>query len=210
MSTYVIKNKIPKKEKDAVIIDAINSFYEQNYRTPSLSEIARDTGISRQTVQRRLARMNEEGTVKYDGKLKTIITSEIEEREKGDTVQLSILGRIACGSPTEEYECRLGVIDFPRALLGIGDYFMLEASGGSMVNVGIDNGDYVIIKRTCEASIGDIVVAMNGDCETTLKTLQFNEEEMCYYLHPEADGYEDIYPEEIDIIGVATKVIKNL
>lgn len=206
-----MKYNIPEKsKKDDIIIEAINNFFDRNYRTPSITEIEKETGIPRQTVQRRLVRMDNNGILKYDGKLKLIVTPYMESEERPDVVRLNILGKIACGSPQSEIENRLGVIDFPRALLGLGDYFILKADGGSMVNAGIDDGDYVIVKRTCEAKEGDIVVAMNGNYETTLKTLKFNNEEQCYYLHPEASGYKDIYPEEIDIRGVAKRVIKTL
>lgn len=205
-----LKSKLDAK--DTRIVEYVNSFYDEYYRAPSTREIEDETGISHQTVQRRLMKLNDMEELKYDGKLNVLITPYMEEQQlKGaNVVKLSIIGRIACGTPEQEEECRLGTIDFPRALLGIGDYFILEAAGGSMTGIGIESGDLVVCKRTCEADPEDVVVAMNGDRETTLKTLKLNYKTHQYYLHPEAPGYDDIYPEEIDIIGVATKIIKNI
>lgn len=198
--------------KDKEIMDLVDSFFDTNFRAPSTREVEEYTGISHQTVQRRLLKLSEQNELRYDGKLNVIITPHMEEQQErgANVVQLSIIGRIACGTPEEEVECRLGTIDFPRALLGIGDYFILEAAGDSMTGIGIESGDLIVCKRTCEADPGDVVIAMNDNKETTLKTLKFDLKQQRYYLHPEAPGYSDIYPDEIDIIGIATKIIKNI
>ena len=77
-----------------------------------------------------------------------------------------------------------------------------------MKNVGIDDGDSVLIKVQTIANIGDIVVAIDDSGQTTLKRLMFNGKR--YYLHPENPNYNDIYLSDFSIQGVAKKVIKDL
>lgn len=78
-----------------------------------------------------------------------------------------------------------------------------------MINVGIDTGDNVVIKKQNTANFGDIVVAL-ADCQNTLKTYAYGEELQRVMLQLENDEYEPIYPDELYIQGVAINVIKKL
>ena len=200
----------PRTEKN--ILSFVNEFYFKNLRAPSLREIEAATGYSRQTAQRYLKKMDSEGILSYDGKMGKIITEAMEKRqsESAGMVQIPVIGKIACGSPTEQQEQKNGSIDFPVTLLGPGDFFVLEAYGDSMKEAGIFEGDLVIAKRSANASYGDIIVAIDENNENTLKTLLYDKAKGRPYLHPENSSYSDIYPNEIKIQGVAVKVIKNL
>ncbi|MBR4766640.1 MAG: repressor LexA [Clostridia bacterium] len=192
------------------IIEYINSFYDEYLRAPSLREIEHAIGISRQTSMRYLKRMNEEGILKYDGKLGTIVTEHIEKRTSNKFKELNIIGKIACGNPVTEEESRIGTIDFPIALLGSGEYFVLQAYGDSMIDAGIEENDLVIVKQQSSAEYGRIIVAIDENNENTLKRFLYDEKKKRPYLHPENKKYKDIYSDEINIQGVAVKVIKNL
>lgn len=89
-------------------------------------------------------------------------------------VEIPLHGRIAAGVPIEamESERQLAV---PPALLGPGDHFALEVSGDSMVEAGILDGDYAIIRKAEHALDGDIIVALVDDGEATLKRLRRKE-----------------------------------
>ena len=87
-----------------------------------------------------------------------------------DTVVLPLHGRIAAGLPLEAMESDRS-LSVPAALLGPGDHYALEVSGDSMVDAGIFDGDYALIKRCEDARDGDIVVALIDDSEATLKYL---------------------------------------
>ena len=91
-----------------------------------------------------------------------------------------------------------------------GEYFVLLADGESMTDAGIDDGDYVIVRKTNTADYGKIIVALDNDNRNTLKRLEFDNEKKRPYLHPENKKYKDIYPAKLSIQGVAEKVIKNL
>ncbi len=201
---------MPRPNTDGIIIDFVNEFYDKYLRSPSLREIETETGLSRQTSMRYLKRMDEEGILRYDGKVGTIVTEYIEKRTSKKFEELSIIGKIACGNPVTEEETRIGTIDFPIALLGSGEFFVLQAYGDSMINAGIEENDLVIVRRQSSADYGKIVVAIDENSENTLKRFMYDKKKKRPYLHPENDKYDDIYQNEIKIQGVAVKVIKNL
>ncbi len=89
-----------------------------------------------------------------------------------DTRELAILGRIAAGTPIEAIQQERDRIQVPEAILGAGEHFVLEISGDSMINAGILDGDFVVIRRTDSANSGDIVVALVNGEEATLKRLR--------------------------------------
>ena len=89
-----------------------------------------------------------------------------------DTRELPILGRIAAGTPIEAIQQERDRIPVPESLLGAGEHFVLEVQGDSMINAGILDGDFVVIRRTDAANSGDIVVALVMGEEATLKRLR--------------------------------------
>lgn len=88
-----------------------------------------------------------------------------------DAYSIPLHGRIAAGTPIEALENVHENISIPPSMLGKGDHYALEISGDSMVELGIMDGDTVLIKRTEVADNGDVVVALVDDEEATLKTL---------------------------------------
>jgi repressor LexA len=88
-----------------------------------------------------------------------------------DTVVVPLHGRIAAGMPVEALESDRS-LSVPAALLGPGDHYALEVSGDSMIDAGIFDGDYALIRRCDDARDGDIVVALIDDAEATLKYLR--------------------------------------
>jgi len=196
------KSKITEER----IISFVNEFYDDMCRSPSLREIEQGTNISRQTAQRYLKALDCANIIKYDGK--TIITEHIKNNTAASVLHLPIIGRIACGSFSLEEQKIDGSLDFPSSLLEPGHYFALKAYGDSMTNIGIDESDLVIVRSQSSANIGDIVVAIDDNNNNTLKRLMHNGER--FYLHPENEKYQDIFPAELRIQGVAVKVIKDI
>ena len=197
-------------EKSKIIIDYVNEYYDKYYRSPSLRDIEAAVGIPRATVGLYLNSLKAEGVIDYDGKRETIITDYIKSVAQKTTEKLNIVGKIACGNPVTEEETRIGTVDFPIALLGSGEYFVLQAYGDSMIDAGIEENDLVIVRRQSSADYGKIVVAIDENSENTLKRFMYDKKKKRPYLHPENDKYDDIYQNEIKIQGVAVKVIKNL
>ena len=88
-----------------------------------------------------------------------------------DIVELALHGRIAAGQPIEAFE-EDRLLSVPAALLGPGDHYALEVSGDSMVEAGILDGDFALVRRCESARDGDIVVALVDGSDATLKILK--------------------------------------
>ena len=104
-----------------------------------------------------------------------------------DVVEIPLHGRIAAGLPIEAMEGQ-AMLQVPAALLGAGDHFALEVSGDSMVEAGILDGDYALIRRTDAARDGEIVVALIEGSEATLK--YFGREGATICLKPANGAYQ--------------------
>ena len=89
-----------------------------------------------------------------------------------DARELSVLGRIAAGTPIDAIQHERDKLVVPESMLGAGEHFVLEVQGDSMINAGIYDGDYVVIRRGSTANSGEIVVALVKGEEATLKRLR--------------------------------------
>jgi repressor LexA len=109
-----------------------------------------------------------------------------------DVIELPLHGRIAAGVPIEALEAR-ETLPVPAALLGPGEHFALEVAGDSMIEAGILDGDYALIRRQEIARDGEIVVALVRDAEATLK--YFHREGRMIRLEPANPAYDAMrYP----------------
>lgn len=190
----------------------IKQFAEKYYMTfgqsPTVREIAVELGVGKSTVQRYLERLRDCGEIEYDGRRG--IKTELTQKVNTDAVNVGLVGEVSCGPMTFAQQNITDYFQLPASMLGSGEFFMLRASGDSMINAGIDSGDLVIIKRQSTANEGDIVVALLDD-ETTLKRFYKDVKNQRFILHPENDELEDIIVEgNLIIQGVAVKVIKDL
>ncbi len=104
-----------------------------------------------------------------------------------DVVEVPLHGRIAAGVPIEAFESST-TLPVPAALLGSGEHFALEVAGDSMVEAGILDGDYALIRRQDVARDGEIVVALIDDAEATLK--YFRREGAMIRLDPANRAYD--------------------
>lgn len=188
------------------IKNAVEEFYFSHYRSPSIGEIAAEVGRSKSTVHSYLWEMNKLGLLFYDGR-----TAETAVTRKADAevVLTPVLGSIACGEPEYAEENFESYVALPASLLGGGEFFLLRASGYSMIEAGIEPGDLVVVKKQNTADEGDIVVAL-VDNETTLKRFFIDKKRKCVRLHPENSRMKDIFVRDCYIQGVAQQVIKQL
>jgi repressor LexA len=104
-----------------------------------------------------------------------------------DVLEIPLHGRIAAGMPIEALEGQ-SMLSVPAALLGAGEHYALEVSGDSMVDAGILDGDYALVRKTDAAREGEIVVALVDDHEATLK--YFRREGAMVRLDPANRAYE--------------------
>lgn len=177
--------------------------------TPTVRDIAAGTGIAVTSVHRYLSAMKEDGELEYNGR-RSVSTRRMEMEQVAHA--MPVLGYVACGEGQEETEQVIEYIRMPESLVGKGEFFALIAKGESMIDAGIHPGDYVMIRKQNTAEIDDIVVALDGGLNN-LKVLGFNNAKGRYFLrscNEDKKRYGDIYPEELQIQGVAVCVAHRL
>ena len=125
-----------------------------------------------------------------------------------DTIEIPLHGRIAAGTPIEALQGTEGFA-VPAALLGPGEHYALEVSGDSMVEEGILDGDFALIRKVDTARDGEIVVALIDNAEATLKT--FRREGQMIRLDPANRHYEAqrYRPDQIHIQGRLAGLIRR-
>ena len=125
-----------------------------------------------------------------------------------DVVELPLHGRIAAGVPIEALEGQ-STLPVPAALLGSGEHYALEVSGDSMIDAGILDGDYALIRRTDVARDGEIVVALVRGEEATLKYLR--RENGMVRLDPANCAYEPQFyrPGEVQVQGKLAGLLRR-
>ena len=125
-----------------------------------------------------------------------------------DVIEIPLHGRIAAGVPIEALESDR-MLPVPAALLGSGDHYALEVSGDSMVEAGILDGDYALIRRTDVARDGEIVVALVDDAEATLK--YFRREGSMVRLDPANRAYDPqrYAPNQVRIQGKLAGLLRR-
>ncbi|WP_232493408.1 transcriptional repressor LexA [Novosphingobium kaempferiae] len=125
-----------------------------------------------------------------------------------DVIEIPLHGRIAAGVPIEALEGQ-SMLPVPAALLGSGEHYALEVSGDSMVEAGILDGDFALVKRTNSARDGEIVVALIRGEEATLKYLR--RESGMVRLDPANAAYEpQIYgPDEVEVQGKLAGLLRR-
>lgn len=189
------------------IRDYIESYFERYSSTPTVREIAASMKIAVSSAHRYLVAMADKDMVSYEN---GILSTPKIEMMNPEFSPAAVVGSIPCGTP-EEREAQIEeYLPLSVSFFGKGDFYALRASGDSMTEAQIDDGDLVIIRQQQTAQIGDIVVALTDEDKNTLKRLRFDEERQSYYLHPENRNMEDIYVSGLRVQGVATHVIKAL
>ncbi|WP_125257308.1 transcriptional repressor LexA [Brevundimonas fluminis] len=126
-----------------------------------------------------------------------------------DTRELSLMGKIAAGTPIAAIEHETARYPVPEAMLGSGEHYLLEIEGDSMIEAGILNGDLVIIKSSDTATSGDIVVALVEGEEATLKRLRKKGASIA--LEPANRNYETriFGPDQVEVQGKLVGLIRR-
>ena len=178
-----------------------------NGEAPKFGEILAHMEMSKSVGYRYLTRLKEQGIIEYSGK--GTLSMEGRSLRRYNSVRVPIVGNVICGSPEEEEEYAEGFLAIPEEWVQ-GECFLLRAYGDSMVDVGVEAGDLILVKKTSEATDGQIVVALTENGNTLKRIFWENGHPR---LHAENKSYSaqqrDIYPKELSIQGVALKLIKD-
>lgn len=202
----IINSEKTLTKKQAEVLDFIKKYTATHGYPPAIREIGAGLGLSSPaTVHTHVKKLEEAGVIKTStNKFRTIeilVDNEYDDSIE-DVVKVPLLGKVTAGNPIEAIETPNEFFDLPASLLPAKEtVFTLQVSGESMINVGIYDGDYVIVQKQSTARNGDIVVAMTEENEVTLKT--FYKEDGHIRLQPENDTMAPFIFNNVTILGKA-------
>lgn len=197
------------------ILDLIVETVADRGYPPSVREIGESVGLSSpSTVHSHLSALVRAGYLRRDP-TKPRAIEVIDESGGGDTIHrapvrdVPLVGRIAAGSPILAEEDIEEVYPLPTELVGHDPVFMLHVRGDSMIDAGIYDGDYVVVRRQSEAHDGQLVAALVADEEATVKRLRRQAGRVV--LEAENPAYAPmVFTEGVEILGVVVAVLRRV
>ena len=200
-------------DRQNYILQVLTKLIAKKGYPPTVREIGEAAHLSSPaTIHFHLNKLEEKGYIKKrDNKNRTIeILVPNEYLEKGDgIVEVPLLGKVTAGTPIEAIETPNEYFSLPASLITTkNEVFTLKVSGESMINVGIYDGDILIVEKRNTARNGETVVAMNEENEATVKT--FYKEKDHFRLQPENDTMEPIILKEVTILGKVIGLYRKL
>ncbi len=199
--------------RQSFILQVIKKLIAKNGYPPTVREIGEEANLSSPaTIHFHLSKLEEKGYIKKGGNknrtLEVLVPNEYL-KEKDNIVNVPLLGKVTAGTPIEAIETPDEYFSIPTNLISTkNDIFTLKVSGESMINVGIYDGDILIVERKNTARNGETVVAMNENNEATVKT--FYKEDGYFRLQPENDTMEPIILKECTILGKVIGLYRKL
>ncbi|GFR38282.1 LexA repressor [Insulibacter thermoxylanivorax] len=187
---------------------AILDFIKHEVRTkgypPSVREIGEAVGLaSSSTVHGHLDRLEKKGLIRRDAtkpRAIEITDGSLDSNVFPESVaRVPLIGKVTAGVPILATENIEDYYPLPAHMVGDHTVFMLAVVGDSMIEAGIHDGDYVIVRQQSTANNGDIVVAMTEDDEATVK--RFYKESDHIRLQPENSAMEPIRLRNVKILG---------
>ena len=171
---------LTKKQRELLLF--LEERISQSGITPSFEEMKKKVGLkSKSGIHRLISALEDRGFIKkLPFKARAIEILKLPKTKQkflddsikvnnDHVVELPIVGRIAAGLPIEAIEAGENSLYVPKVLTGGSDSFVLEIKGDSMIDAGINDGDFAIIKKQNTANNGDIAVALTSENEATLK-----------------------------------------
>ncbi len=200
--------------KQKIILDILKRLIAKNGYPPTVREIGKEANLSSPaTIHFHLKKLEEKGYIRQDPKknrtIEILVPNEYLETQDDKIVEVPLLGKVTAGTPIEAIEMPDEYFSLPTNLISTkNDIFTLTVSGESMINVGIYDGDILIVERRDTARNGETVVAMNENNEATVKT--FYKEDGYFRLQPENDTMEPIILKECTILGKVVGLYRKL
>lgn len=201
------------EDKQRKILEFVTEYMNENGYPPSIREICQGVGLSStSTVHAHLETLKKNGLLeKADAKSRGIRVKNSNISEvvgENDVVNVPVIGKVAAGTPILATENLERTFPIPADFIGSsGNSFMLKVKGESMIEAGIFDGDYIIVKQQSVANNGEIVVALIND-EATVKT--FYKEKDHIRLQPENSTMEPIIVKEAIILGKVAGLIRKM
>ncbi|MDR1422059.1 MAG: transcriptional repressor LexA [Coriobacteriales bacterium] len=204
-------------ERQQAILDFLVESTAKNGYPPSVREIGEAVGLSSSsTVHSHLSSLEAKGFIKRDpssARALTVVGQEASDPASSasdpfrNVVMLPLLGRVAAGEPILAQQNIEETLTLPTQIVGDSSSFLLTVRGESMIEAGILDGDYVVVREQATASNGEIVVALIED-EATVKT--FYRESDRIRLQPENPRMDPIYVRDVQILGKVVALLRAL
>lgn len=199
-------------EKQRRILSYIKDEIREKGYPPSVREIGDAVGLkSPSTVHGHLARLERKGYIRRDpAKPRALEVTDANDEFlnlRRNVVAVPLVGRVTAGQPILAQQNIEEFYPLPRDIAKDDDAFMLLVKGESMIDAGILDGDYVLVRPQHTAANGDIVVALLGD-EATVK--RFYKENGHFRLQPENTALQPIFTNEVDILGRVIGLIRRM
>ena len=201
--------KKPRGDNQQKILEFIKSEVQAKGYPPSVREIGDAVGLkSTSTVHGHLTRLEKKGLLHRDSmkpRAMEVLGDDVYPRLAAISVPL--VGRVTAGIPILAEENIEDNIALPTSMVGEGTFFILYVKGESMIDSGILDGDYVVVRQQPDAHNGDIVVAMVDD-EATVK--RFYKENGGFRLQPENPNMKPIIVPNVTILGKVVSLFRKL
>jgi repressor LexA len=197
------------KRQREILTYVLDSMQQRGY-PPSVREIGTALGLtSSSTVHSHLAALEKKGFIHRDpSKPRAIeILKDGASQPPKRVVNVPVLGRIAAGQPILAEENVEDVFPLPKDFVREDASFILRVRGDSMIEAGIYEGDYLVLRQQATANNGEIVAAMIGD-EATVK--RFYRERDHIRLQPENSAMSPIIARDVTVLGKAVALIRRL
>ena len=187
----------------------IKEFLIEKGYPPSVREIGKAVGLkSSSTVHGYLNQLEAAGLIRRDP-TKPRAIDLLEDKPWERTINVPLIGTVTAGTPILAQENVEEVFAFPQGLLGTtSETFMLRIDGDSMINAGIFDGDYIMVRQQNTANNSDIVVALVNNETATVK--RFFKEKNQFRLQPENDSMEPFYEKNVTILGKVIGVYRQM
>jgi repressor LexA len=201
--------KRPRGDNQGKILEYIKSEIQSKGYPPSVREICDAVGLkSTSTVHGHLTRLQKKGLLNRDPmKPRAMEVLGDPNFARKEIFSVPIVGRVTAGTPILAQENIEDMMLISADFLGEGEHFILLVRGESMINAGILDGDYVVVRKQLHANNGEIVVAMIED-EATVK--RFYKEDGHFRLQPENDHMNPIIVPEVTVLGKVVTLFRRI
>jgi len=195
------------------IVDFIKKYSTKNGYPPTVRDIGKAIGLtSSSTVHAHLSNLEKVGLLRRDPTKPRAIELLVDKAKRAAPLigggGLPLVGRVAAGEPLLAEQNIEEYVDIPELAGGDEGEFILTITGDSMINAGIHDGDHVVVRTQDTAADGEIVVALVGDSEATVK--RFFKEADHVRLQPENDALEPITSTEVTVLGRVVGVLRRV